>query len=215
MISLFIDTSTVRLTVAVVFEDENKVISLYSERTDGELSTKVFSVIEDCINLANIEPNDIKKIYVSNGPGSFTGIRIGITIAKTFAWAKKLDIVTLSSLEIMASTNVNSDCIVSLIDARRGFVFGAIYDSNLNVLEKDSYVLLDELILRSKVYGSATFISDDKFIEISDVLEPNIDILKLISKHKNDKVVNPHLVNPSYLKITEAEANLIGKENND
>ena len=65
--------------------------TLYNDELHGDLSVKIFEVIQECINGAEILPEDIEKIYVVTGPGSFTGVRIGVTIAKTFAWAKNKD----------------------------------------------------------------------------------------------------------------------------
>ena len=58
-----------------------------------------------------------------------------------------------------------------------------------------------------------SFISDDNIEYFDSVEESNVDIIKIINKHKNDEGVNPHHLNPEYLKMTEAEANLLNKEN--
>lgn len=205
MISLFIDTSNFRLIVGVVSEKENKILSYYNENLNSDLSVKVLDVVKTCIENAEITPNDVDKIYAVNGPGSFTGIRIGVTIAKTFAWALNKEVIPISSLEVIASTNCSTKYIVPMIDARRDCVFAGIYDNDLNVVMEDKYISLEELKKESPL--DITYISDDIFDSI-EVSLPNVDILKVINKHKNDKSVEPHHLKPSYLKITEAEANL-------
>ena len=92
-----------------------------------------------------------------------------------------------------------------MIDARRDCVFAGIYDKNLNSFMEDAYISLEELM--KKVPSSYTLISDDDF-ENYTVEKSDINIIKVVEKHKNDLSVNPHSLVPSYLKITEAEANL-------
>ena len=209
MISLFIDTSNFRLIVGVVDERENVICSYYNEILKSDLSVKALDVIKECIDNANIRPIDIDKIYIVNGPGSFTGIRIGVTIAKVFAWSLNKKIIPISSLEVLASTNVLSDYVVSMIDARRGYVYAGIYDKDLNTYMPDKYISIEEL--SKEMPNNSVIISDDD-IDMENVNKPDIDLLKVINKHKNDEGINPHEIVPSYLKITEAEANLKNKD---
>lgn len=205
MISLFIDTSNFRLVIGVVDESNNVLVSYYNEVLKSDLSSKALDIIKDSIDKSVIEPKNIDKIYVVVGPGSFTGVRIGVTIAKTFAWALNKKVIPISSLEVLASSEVDTDYIVSMIDARRDYVFAGIYDKNLNCVLKDCYISIDEL--QKKLPYNFTFISDDN-ININDVKKPKVDLLKVVKKHKDDLGINPHELVPSYLKITEAEANL-------
>lgn len=206
MISLFIDTSHSRLIVSIVDETKMKLLSIYDEILKNDLSVKIFEVITDSMNHIGVFPDMIDKIYISTGPGSFTGIRIGITIAKTYAWSLNKTIIPVSSLEVLASSS-NSSIIVPVIDARRDFVYAGIYDKDLNVLKEDSYISTESLIkdIESKDYQ---VISDDEISYFPIITKPEVDILKIIKKHKNDIGMNPHEVNPRYLKVTEAEAKL-------
>lgn len=210
MKSLLLDTSNFRLVVAIADEDKNTVLSYYNEKLSGDLSTKVFDAIKGCIEQAGLLPQDIDKIYSVTGPGSFTGVRIGVTICKTFAWTLKKKIIPISSLEVLASTNTNTNVNVAIIDARRDYVYAGIYDNELNLIKENQYISIDDLLKNIK--GKYTIISDDEF-ENLDTRKSNIEIMKIINKHKNDKSVNPHTLNPTYLKVTEAEANLKNKRN--
>ena len=205
MISLFIDTSNFKLLVGVVDEDNNKILSFYNEEVKGDMSSKALCVVRDSLDQLNLKPQNVDKIYVVNGPGSFTGVRIGVTIAKTFAWALKKTIIPISSLELLASTEVDTDYVAGLIDARRDAVYAGIYSKNLDIYYEDRYVTLEEF--KTAIPSSITLISDDT-INLDGIKESNVDILKVINKHKNDMGTDPHHLNPSYLKITEAEANL-------
>lgn len=200
MNSLFINTSTDKMVVAIVVDD--KIEYLSKENKGKDLSVSLMPTIEEAFSKTNKKPNDINTIFVTTGPGSFTGIRMGTTVAKTMAWGLNLKVIPVSSLELMASTETDKDYIVPLIDARRGYVFAGIYDNNLNNVKEDSYISLEEL---KKEIGNkeVLYISDDKFD--FEVNESDYDILKIISKHKNDEGINPHQLKPNYLKNTEAE----------
>lgn len=211
--SLFIDTCNYRLVVGIIDEEKNEILTMHNEKIDGDLSSNIFNVIITCIESANLKKEDIKKIYCAIGPGSFTGVRIGVTIAKTFAWAKNIKVIPVSSLEVLATSHVATDLVIPMIDARRDCVYGGIYDSELNIIMPDSYISLESLFNNIPKEKSYTFICDDGIRYFDDIEMSNVDILKIVNKHKNDEGVNPHLLNPSYLKMTEAEANLLNKKN--
>ena len=196
MMYLLIDTSLNYPTVSIIKDD--KILYLFHNKIDSDMSSKIMPIIDEGFKSINKEINDIDKIFVINGPGSFTGIRIGVTIGKTIAWSLKKDIVVISSLEFMATTNVNTNYIVPTIDARRGNVFAGIYDKDLNIIQKDKLINLEEL--KKSIDSNYTIVSYD----LNNV---DINILKIIDKHKNDISLNPHSVNPNYLKMTEAEEN--------
>lgn len=194
MMYLLIDTSLKYPTVSIV--KDNKILFLFHEKIDSDMSSKIMPIVDNGFKKINKRIEDIDKIFVVNGPGSFTGIRIGVTIAKTIAWALKKEIVTISSLELMATTNVDTKYIVPIIDARRGNVFAGIYDTNLNIIKEDKMINLENL--KKTIDSNYTIVNYD----LNNVV---IDVLKIISKHKNDVSLNPHSVNPNYLKLTEAE----------
>lgn len=199
MISLLIDTSTSNLTVSII--NNKEVIYKYQETILSDMSSKLLPIIDNGLKELNLKLENIDKIFVVNGPGSFTGIRVGVTVAKTIAWALKKDIIPLSSLELIATTNTLKKYIVPMIDARRNNVFAGIYDNNLNCIKEDKLISCDEL---SNLNDDYEFVSYDN---IAGVIKPNIDVLKIINKHINDEGINPHNLNPNYLKLTEAEEN--------
>ena len=199
---LLIDTATAYVTVSIAEND--KVLYSFNEFVDTDLSSKIIPIIDDEFRILNLTLNDIDKVFVCNGPGSFTGIRVGVTIAKTIGWALNKEVVPISTLELMATTKTNKKYIVPMIDARRGNVFAGIYDNDLNLVKEDKLVNLQDMI--NNLGSDYEFVSYDE-ISIPNLTKPNIDIIKIISKHKDDKGINPHNVNPNYLKLTEAEEN--------
>lgn len=202
MIYLIIDTTTSYVTVSIV--EDNTILYEYHEKIFSDMSSKMIPIIDRAFRKINLNLKDIDKIFIINGPGSFTGIRVGVTIAKTIAWALKKEIVPLSSLEFMATTGTSKKYLVPMIDARRGNVFAGIYDENLNCVKKDSLINLGELLKETD--SEYEFISYDN-LGLKKVIEPKPNVIKIINKHKNDKGVNPHNLNPNYLKLTEAEEN--------
>ena len=202
---LLIDTTTSFVTVSII--DNDVILYNYYNQITTDVSSKLIPIIDETFRNVGFKIEDIDKILVANGPGSFTGIRVGVTIAKTIAWSLKKDIIPISSLELIATTPTNKKYIVSMIDARRGNVFGGIYDTKLNCIKQDRLIGLNELI--SNLDDDYEFISYDN-IQVNKLIKPNIDIIKIVNKHKNEKSINPHNLNPNYLKLTEAEENLKG-----
>ena len=199
---LLIDTTTSNVTVSII--DGNKILYNYHDKILSDVSSKIIPIIDEGFKNLGFNIKDIDKIFVANGPGSFTGIRVGVTIAKTIAWSLKKEIIPISSLELMASTDTNKKYLVPMIDARRGNVFAGIYDINLNCIKSDSLISLDTLL--DSLDSSYELVSYDD-LNIKGIINPKISVGKIIEKHSNDEGVNPHNLNPKYLKLTEAEEN--------
>lgn len=204
---LFIDTSTSYPIVSII--ENNNIKAIFNKKIDTDISVSIFSILDTMFKELNITPKDIKKIFIANGPGSFTGTRIGVTIAKVYGYSLNVDLIPVSTLEVLAG-GVNKDYIVPVIDARRGFVYAGIYDKDLNKIADDRYISLDKLKeeLEGKDYVLVSY--DD----IAGSIKPKIDLIKVINKHEKDIPVNAHGLNPNYLKKTEAEEKLSDKKNN-
>lgn len=201
MISLLIDTCTKNVCIAL-FKDKtlmDKVV--YSNQID--LSSNFMVLVNNIFSKNSVKIEDVDKFFVAVGPGSFTGIRIGVTCAKVMAWSLKKDVIPFSSLELLATVDSNNDYIVPLIDARRGYVFAGIYDNHLNCIMNDAYIKLDDLLEKIENDKSTTYVSLDNF-DLETIL-PEYNVNKIIEKHFNDAPINPHSLNPNYLKKTEAE----------
>ena len=206
---LLIDTTTSHVVISIV--EHNEILVKYEDDIISDMSSKILPIIKDCFDKVNFTIKDLDKIFVVNGPGSFTGIRIGVAIAKTLAWSLKKDIIPISKLELMATTNTDKKYLVPMIDARRDNVFAGIYDNNLNSIKSDSLININELL--DGLDDNYELLSFD-LLDIKNLKKPKLDILKIILKHQNDKPLNPHALKPNYLKLTQAEEN-IKKENND
>ena len=141
MITLYLDTTSSFLYTALIKDGET--IAEIKEQLNNSLSEYTLPRIEEMLTVKGISVDEIGKIIVVNGPGSFTGIRIGLTIAKTLAWAKNIPIIPISSLEAMAlSADADYDFVAPAIDARRGFVYASIYD-----VKNNSFVIIAETLI--------------------------------------------------------------------
>ena len=204
---LFLDTASSDRVLALI--DNGKIVYYLDESNGNDLSIKMVKLIEDAFKTVNFNIRDINKIFIGTGPGSFTGTRIGITIAKVLAWSLKIDIIPISTLEMFASTNTTSEYSVPYIDARRDCFYAGVYDKNLNVIIPDAYISKSNLEELLKKYNNKVFISYTNEFEDSVIPKPNV--LDIINKHINDTPVNPHSIIPNYIKKTEAEEKLENK----
>lgn len=203
---LYIDTSSSYLYVGIVADE--KLLCEIKKEFGHNLSEEALPEIAQLFTKSNLNASDIDKIIVVNGPGSFTGIRIGITIAKVFAWSLNIPITTISSLEAMMLSSNSSKVRVPMINARRTYVFAAAYNSDNHAIIEPQHIKIADLLekLSDKDF---TIITNDKFEIVKDVEPYSPDILKIVEYYKNKQAINPHAVNPEYLKLTEAEENKI------
>ena len=203
MKTLYIDTSSNYLYSGIV--SENSILREIKREYQKDLSKEALPKIIELFEKTNLTPKDIDKIIVVTGPGSFTGIRIGVTIAKTIAWSLNIPIISISGLTAMAISSISNTYKMPLIDARRGYVYGAIYDKDNNPIIEDSHIELKELLDKTKSLDKVVTITNDNItIDLSkENYDP--DILKIVNYFKNEEGISPHLVNPIYLKKTEAE----------
>ena len=188
---LFIDTSNSFINIYIV--EDNSVLVYKHVETLKDMANTIMPLIRESFNDVSFDIKDIDKIFATVGPGSFTGLRVGITVAKTISWGLKIPVYPISTLEFLASIDTDYTRIVPIIDARRGNVFVGAYDSNLNRLESEKLISYDNI---TKDNGTI-FVSYDG-VYSSDI--SNVNIIKLIKKHINDESVDPHKLVPNYLK---------------
>ena len=208
MISFFIDTSLSYIRLAL-FKDDFLIDSI-NEKCEKNMSSLFDLKVRDLFERNSLSLNQVNKIYTVTGPGSFTGIRVGMTFSKVLAMALNIKITPISELQVLASSK-NCNNKAALIDARRGYVYAGIYDKNLDSIIDDKYVLLDDFLSTNK---DVEYISYDSFEHISTIV-PKIDFERIIIKNKEKEQIDQQLLTPNYLKLTEAEENLRKKKEND
>ena len=202
MKTLYIDTSSSYLYTGVV--NDNKLVCEVKKDLGTDLSEKALPLIVDMLNNCSISPKEIEKIIVVNGPGSFTGIRVGLTIAKVYAWTLNIPITTITSLEAMKTSCEINTLLVPVINARRGFVYSAVY-KNDEILLKPQHIELNKLTEFLSDKGEYTFITNDEMDLNNKKCSYDPNILLIVKRYCQKDNINPHLVNPEYLKLTAAE----------
>ncbi|MGG3560602.1 tRNA (adenosine(37)-N6)-threonylcarbamoyltransferase complex dimerization subunit type 1 TsaB [Neobacillus rhizosphaerae] len=223
MTVLAIDTSNYALGVALL--EENQVVGEYITNLKKNHSVRIMPAIEALMSDCERVPADLTKIVVAKGPGSYTGVRIGVTIAKTLAWTLNIPLVGVSSLEILAAgTGRYFDGMVSpLFDARRGQVYTGLYqfvDGKLTVVQQDQLVMLADWVERlSESDKPILFVGNDLPIhqaKIEEVLGPKA-IFASMTEHnprpaelallgKGQAGDDLHSFVPNYIRLAEAEA---------
>ena len=144
---LLIETTTVNCSVAL--HQDGKIIRLREESAEHFVHAESLHVfVKSVIEESGFRMNDLDAIAVSQGPGSYTGLRIGISAAKGFCFALNKPLIAVDTLEALAEnaqlSGVEADIIIPMIDARRMEVYCAVYDGKLNKLEGPTAVVIDE-----------------------------------------------------------------------
>ena len=209
------DTSTMTTSVSII-EDEN-MLALYSLQGSVYHSESLSDMVNNILNKFDFDLSQIDLISVGIGPGSFTGIRIGLTFAKVMAQVLKKDIVAVSSLKACA---IKEDGLVgSIIDARRGLIYACLMedgkvlmDDTIIELEKFKALVGDRKITLQGV-DAKKFIHEFKNAKLGKELQMNAYYIALLGLKKFKEVGGDDFYKlvPNYLKLSQAEKNYADK----
>ena len=205
MISLFIDTSISNVSISIV--KDNKIMSIIQEDIPNEHSKYATSYVKKVIDDAGIDANDIDDILVVNGPGSFTGVRIGVTIAKTYGYLINKELISVSSLKSLAISSNKDSIVMSVIQANRSNFYVGIYDSKYNNLIDEQFVSSNKLIELIEEYNPYIVSNDFYVLGIYKFNKISLDILRIVDYYKDMNKVNYHALVPNYLKLPQAMEN--------
>ncbi len=226
---LAIETSGRFGAVALVLPDGRVIERALAEGTTRGLA--LMPAIRDALAEAGIAPGDLAAIAVSAGPGSYTGLRVGVTAAKTLAWALGAKVVSVSTLEALACDAAGgapegTRRLVPAVDARRGQVYAALFGLDGGKLVRDSadeVVAPDDLAgrLRAgdhvfgnaiKSYREALVIPEGATVADGPVSPRAATVAGLgVDLAGRGEFADVHDLAPVYLRRTEAEMNLDGK----
>lgn len=192
MYTLYIDTHSNKIDICL-FKDGNLLKHVNSESVQQH-SVIVLPTIRALLEDFSITVKDLGEIIVINGPGSFTGVRIGVTIAKTLSYCLNIPIKLLDSLFIKAVSIEGNEKYISLVDKHGAFV--GVFDKDNNKLSEYKYISKTEYENECNIHS---YVSDVK-----------LDFNKIYESSKNISAVPSHAANPLYIKDIEA---LNGKKN--
>ena len=202
MISLFIDTSLKNVSISLI--QDNKILSEICREVPNMHSVYTTKFIKEVLDNAMIDANDIDNIMVVNGPGSFTGVRIGVTIAKTYGYLIKKDITPISSLKMLAISAKHEGTVMSLIPANKSNYYVAVYDNNLNEVECEKFMNKEELIGLCNKYNPYIVSTDISVVGNYKVNKQKLDTLKIVNYYLDKEKVNYFKLVPNYLKLPQA-----------
>ena len=212
---LSISTSSNIASVAIT-EDEETILELNINNSKTHSETLI-PLVQELFEKTNLDISQINLIACDVGPGSFTGIRIGIASVKAIAESLNIPVASVTSLETLAYnvSNSNYDTICTLIDARNNQVYAGIFDKNYNLLEDyiadDIKIVIDKL----KKYKNIVYVGDGALVHknllnIKCFEQENVIHAKNIAKcgynkFKSEAIKNADTITPLYLRKSQAE----------
>jgi len=193
MYSLFIDTSTKYLCLGVA--KDNVVIYKYQEEAIKKQSELTIPYLKKMLDETNLTLNDINEVVVTIGPGSFTGIRIGMCVAKVLASVNHLPLKAISSLNSYASLGKK----IVLLDAKANRAYVGVYNDNVNVIDECVMELSDVEKLVEK-YNDYDVVLDAFLIDKED--NSKIDVIENMNRISKNAICvsNVDSLVPIYLK---------------
>ena len=192
MYSLFVDTSYKYLSIAIA--KDNEVLVSYSAECFKRQSEQLFVELDNLFKKIDIERKDIEAVYITEGPGSYTGVRIGMTLAKVLCEIRNIKLYAISTLKLYAGNNPKT---IVVMDARANRAYVGVYDSGKCLLEDQAIELTKidakdyDVVLDGELIGKANKHPDivDCFIKCKDDFE---------------EVDNINHLTPKYLKESDA-----------
>ncbi|MBR5022945.1 MAG: tRNA (adenosine(37)-N6)-threonylcarbamoyltransferase complex dimerization subunit type 1 TsaB [Oscillospiraceae bacterium] len=228
---LAFETSAKAASVALL--ENTKLLGESYQNTGLTHSQTLLQMAEDMLKTCGKTPADVTAVAVAAGPGSFTGVRIGVAAAKGFAWGAEIPCVGVSTLEAMAeSLGIWQGYIVPTMDARRSQTYTAIFraeDGKITRLEEDQAISYAELGEKIKNFKKPIFLVGDGAEICYNMLKETVPGLVLpMEHHRHQRAVGVALVaekvlasgekpdggsmSPNYLRLSQAERERLEKQ---
>ena len=232
MLLLAFETSAKAASVALF--DGEKLLGESYQNTGLTHSQTLLVMAQDLLSQCGKTPSDVEAVAVANGPGSFTGVRIGVAAAKGFAWGKEIPCYGVSTLEAMAlGLGAYDGIICPVMDARRSQVYNALFYVNQNQLSRttpDRAISLEDLGTELKNVKKPIFLVGDGSILCYHTLKDTLPNLVLPAEHRmHQRAVGVGLaalqsiaagesgdgnaLAPNYLRLSQAERERLEREN--
>ena len=225
MLTLGVDSSAKTASVAILDTEQNPPAVLAFSYTNNKLthSTTLMPLIADALKNSSIDINRIELLCVTHGPGSFTGIRIGVAAVKGLGDGLGIPCAGVSTLKAMAYgvACCGDNIICAVMDARANQVYNAVFEIKNGIITRlceDRAIALDELLGElKKLDKPVVFVGDgadlcyNNMIDSIDCMVFTNDILKyqtaigcVLAAHDEKKIKSRDLV-PTYLRVSQAE----------
>jgi tRNA threonylcarbamoyladenosine biosynthesis protein TsaB len=218
MYTLALDTSTKNCSVGL-FKDGELLNSINHQEEGYAHSEKLMSFIEKvCVN-SQIKVSEVKSLLVSNGPGSYTGLRIGASAVKGIAYANNGNVITISSLEVLCYSSfeeasfLGCDLIIPMIDARRDEVYCGEFNLASKSIEKERAQIIDEDFFQSLTEKKVLICGDgiekfkERFNHFSNIVWGRIEVNKvddlggyIEQSHVENRFADLAYFEPNYIK---------------
>lgn len=232
MLILAFETSAKAASVALT--ENGKLLGESYQNTGLTHSQTLMVMAEDVLKQCGKTAADVQAVAVAAGPGSFTGVRIGVAAAKGFAWGAEIPCYGVSTLEAMAeSLNVYDGYVCPCMDARRSQVYNALFSAEGGVLKRmtdDRAIALSDLKEELRNLNKPIFLVGDGANLCYNTLKGEVSNLVLPAEHRlhqravgvamlaqrlNNAGIAPSggELTPNYLRLSQAEREKLEKEN--
>ena len=192
MITILLDSSNTNLSVGIA--KDNLLLEYISYEAWQRQSEYMIVELNKLLEKHNIQKEDIKEVIVAKGPGSYTGVRIAITIAKTIAVALDAKLYAVSSLRVQKDGVRPSIC---LINARSGRSYVGVYEDQ-KILLDDCIMKNDEVINYIKDHPDYSVCGETKYLNIEGVMANNLQ--EMLNLKDSLESINPLSLKPVYMK---------------
>ena len=220
MLLLAFETSAKAASVAL-FEDKILLGEQY-QNTGLTHSQTLLVMAEDLLKQCGKTPQDVTAVAVAGGPGSFTGVRIGVAAAKGFAWGGEVPMYSVSTLEAMArGLGIHSGIVCPVMDARRKQVYNGLFRfecGNCTRIREDRAISIEDLGKDLQNFDEPVFLVGDGAVLCYNSLMEEIPTLILPPEHKRHQRAvgvglaalesvpcDPAAMSPNYLRLSQAE----------
>lgn len=219
--------------VSVALAEDGRLLGEYYQNSGQTHSRTVMKLAQDLLENCDLTPKDVDLVAYANGPGSFTGIRIGAAAAKGFCWGLEAPCVPVSTLESMAYSHRDfSGTVCCCMDARRDQVYNAVFrvgNGQVTRLREDRALSLAELEADLRNLSGPILLVGDGALLSFDFLGGRIPELQLAPEHlrqqrasgialaawqaaQRGEVCSSALPLPNYLRLSQAERERLAKE---
>lgn len=230
MLILGLETSAKAVSVALL--RDGILLGEYFQNSGQTHSRTLMKILEDLLKNTDYTPEDVDLVAYANGPGSFTGIRIGVSAAKGLCWGRELPCVPVSTLEAMAYTWAREGVVCACMDARRQQIYNGLFQIESGIvhrLTEDRAISLENLGEELKKMKKPIFLVGDGAVLCYNTLKHVLPELCLAPEHLRQQRASgvalaawrsvqernfsdPKTSVPNYLRLSQAERERLAKE---